>query len=191
MYYIYERFRIIFAILNYDINEYIFYLTDTSKQSLERRFLASDTLQTVLDYLTIEGFHHEEYKVLSSWPRRDVSILSTVMFWRRTHIPLNCTVLLSYFLRMRTLIWLHLNFEARPYMPLGGVNRINTCPHNNIELGGGGRMGCSDKKKSSKTVKIKEKPVYKIITPVIPSPAMVGYDQGHITKIIIVIFFSS
>ena len=48
---------------------------DTSKQSLERRFLATDTLQTVLDYLTIEGFHHEEYKVLSSWPRRDVSNL--------------------------------------------------------------------------------------------------------------------
>ena len=75
---VYERFRIIFAILNYDINEYIFYLTDTSKQSLERRFLASDTLQTVLDYLTIEGFHHEEYKVLSSWPRRDVSILTHI-----------------------------------------------------------------------------------------------------------------
>lgn len=45
----------------------------SGKQSLERRFLASDTLQTVLDYLTIEGFPHEEYKVLSSWPRRDVS----------------------------------------------------------------------------------------------------------------------
>ena len=45
----------------------------TGKQSLERRFLASDSLQTVLDYLTIEGFPHEEYKVLSSWPRRDVS----------------------------------------------------------------------------------------------------------------------
>ena len=52
----------------------IFVFLDTSKQSLERRFLATDTLQTVLDYLTIEGFHHEEYKVLSSWPRRDVSI---------------------------------------------------------------------------------------------------------------------
>ena len=52
----------------------MFVFLDTSKQSLERRFLATDTLQTVLDYLTIEGFHHEEYKVLSSWPRRDVSI---------------------------------------------------------------------------------------------------------------------
>ena len=40
---------------------------------LERRFLASQTLQTVLDYLTIEGYPSSEYKVLSSWPRRDVS----------------------------------------------------------------------------------------------------------------------
>merc|ERR1712203_397084 len=37
----------------------------SGKQSLERRFLASDKLQTVLDYLTIEGFPHEEFKVLS------------------------------------------------------------------------------------------------------------------------------
>lgn len=53
--------------------------TDASsgKQSLERRFLASDCLQTVLDYLTIEGFPHEEYKVLSSWPRRDLTLLDT------------------------------------------------------------------------------------------------------------------
>ena len=52
----------------------IFLFTDTSKKdTLERRFLASDSLQTVLDYLTIEGFPEEEYKVLSSWPRRDVS----------------------------------------------------------------------------------------------------------------------
>ena len=43
---------------------------------LERKFLASATLQTVLDYLTIEGFPAEEYKVLSSWPRRDVSTYS-------------------------------------------------------------------------------------------------------------------
>ena len=46
------------------------------KEMLERKFLASATLQTVLDYLTIEGFPAEEYKVLSSWPRRDVSTYS-------------------------------------------------------------------------------------------------------------------
>lgn len=47
------------------------------KQSLERRFLASATLQTVIDYLTIEGFPAEEYKVLSSWPRRDLTTVDT------------------------------------------------------------------------------------------------------------------
>merc|ERR1712223_1969805 len=46
-----------------------------AKEMLERKFLASATLQTVLDYLTIEGFPAEEYKVLSSWPRRDLTAL--------------------------------------------------------------------------------------------------------------------
>ena len=40
---------------------------------MERRFLPHDSLQIVLDYLTVEGFPMEEYKLLSSWPRRDVS----------------------------------------------------------------------------------------------------------------------
>jgi len=44
---------------------------------LERRFLASQTLQTVLDYLTIKGYPSSEYKVLSSWPRRDLTTLDT------------------------------------------------------------------------------------------------------------------
>ena len=45
----------------------------TGNQQLERRFLASNTLQTVLDYLTTEGYPSSDFKVLSSWPRRDVS----------------------------------------------------------------------------------------------------------------------
>ena len=48
------------------------------KQLLERRFLASSPLQTVLDYLTTEGYPSSEFKVLSSWPRRDVS---TWWYW--------------------------------------------------------------------------------------------------------------
>merc|ERR1712242_291313 len=44
---------------------------------LERRFLASQTLQTVLDYLTTEGYPSSDYKVLSSWPRRDLTTLDT------------------------------------------------------------------------------------------------------------------
>ena len=46
---------------------------NSASNQLERRFLASQTLQTVLDYLTTEGFPSSDYKVLSSWPRRDVS----------------------------------------------------------------------------------------------------------------------
>ena len=46
-----------------------------SNNQIERRFLASETLQTVLDYLTTEGYPSHEFKVLSSWPRRDVSYI--------------------------------------------------------------------------------------------------------------------
>ena len=58
--------------MSFDIADGAAAANSGNKQSLERRFLASNTLQTVLDYLTIEGFPHEEFKVLSSWPRRDV-----------------------------------------------------------------------------------------------------------------------
>lgn len=30
--------------------------------------------QVLLNYLVVQGFHTEEYKVISSWPRRDVSM---------------------------------------------------------------------------------------------------------------------
>ena len=46
-------------------------------QQLERRFLASSSLQTVLDYLTTEGYHSSDFKVLLSWPRRDLTMLDT------------------------------------------------------------------------------------------------------------------
>lgn len=38
-----------------------------------RRFLAVHTLQTLLDYVASEGFHTQDYKVLTTFPRRDVS----------------------------------------------------------------------------------------------------------------------
>ncbi|XP_024936165.1 FAS-associated factor 1 isoform X2 [Cephus cinctus] len=40
---------------------------------LERRFQSDTPLQTLLNFLIVEGYPTEEYKVLSSWPRRDVS----------------------------------------------------------------------------------------------------------------------
>merc|ERR1712038_1664357 len=48
-----------------------------SNNQIERRFLASETLQTVLDYLTTEGYPSSEFKVLSSWPRRDITTLDS------------------------------------------------------------------------------------------------------------------
>ena len=40
-----------------------------------RRFLADNQLQVLLDFLLVEGYATEEFKVLSSWPRQDVIIL--------------------------------------------------------------------------------------------------------------------
>ena len=43
------------------------------RQNLERRFLASDRLELLFDFITAEGFEPETHKVLTSFPRRDVS----------------------------------------------------------------------------------------------------------------------
>ncbi|KZC10917.1 FAS-associated factor 1 [Dufourea novaeangliae] len=40
---------------------------------LERKFQSDTPLQTLLNFLIVEGYPTEEYKVLCSWPRRDVS----------------------------------------------------------------------------------------------------------------------
>ncbi|XP_063989568.1 FAS-associated factor 1 [Diachasmimorpha longicaudata] len=40
---------------------------------LERRFQPDTPLQTLLNVLIVEGYPTEEYKVLSSWPRRDLT----------------------------------------------------------------------------------------------------------------------
>ena len=44
---------------------------------LERRFSPSTKLQGLLNYLIVQGYPPEEYKVLLSWPRTDVIILIT------------------------------------------------------------------------------------------------------------------
>lgn len=41
--------------------------------NLERRFTQDTILQVLLDFLLVEGYPVEEYKVISSWPRKDVS----------------------------------------------------------------------------------------------------------------------
>lgn len=40
---------------------------------LERRFFVSTPLKVLLDYLVVQGYPTDEYKAISSWPRRDVS----------------------------------------------------------------------------------------------------------------------
>lgn len=40
---------------------------------MERRFFATDFLDTLLKFVASKGFPIDEYKVISSWPRRDVS----------------------------------------------------------------------------------------------------------------------
>ncbi|XP_043209347.1 FAS-associated factor 1-like isoform X4 [Amphibalanus amphitrite] len=40
-----------------------------------RRFLASDRLLDLLNYVVVQGFPMDQYKLISSWPRRDVSSL--------------------------------------------------------------------------------------------------------------------
>lgn len=40
---------------------------------LERRFHNNATLQTLLNFLIVKGYPTEDYKVISNWPRKDVS----------------------------------------------------------------------------------------------------------------------
>lgn len=42
---------------------------------ISRRFLANTSLRVLLDFLTVQGYSHNEYKVLSSWPRKDLTAL--------------------------------------------------------------------------------------------------------------------
>jgi hypothetical protein len=47
----------------------------TPGETLTRRFYATDKLSTLLTFLTSVGYNHANFKVLSSWPRRDISVL--------------------------------------------------------------------------------------------------------------------
>lgn len=43
------------------------------ENALERRFYEYDTLEALFNYLAAQGFPHENYKVIASWPRRDLT----------------------------------------------------------------------------------------------------------------------
>lgn len=40
---------------------------------IERRFVVNTPLRVLLDYLIVKGYPSEEFKVISSWPRRDLT----------------------------------------------------------------------------------------------------------------------
>ncbi|SPP73937.1 FAS-associated factor 1 isoform X1 [Drosophila guanche] len=44
---------------------------------LERRFYTQNNLQDLLNYVTANGFLIEEYKLISSWPRRDLTAIES------------------------------------------------------------------------------------------------------------------
>jgi len=48
----------------------------TPRETLTRRFLATQTLELLLLYLRSKGYKPDQFKVLQSWPRRDLSSLS-------------------------------------------------------------------------------------------------------------------
>lgn len=43
--------------------------------NIERRFTADTPLKVLLDFLVVQGYPNDEYKVISSWPRRDLTSL--------------------------------------------------------------------------------------------------------------------
>ena len=46
---------------------------------ITRRFLASDSLQTLLNFVASKGFNPNEHKLLTTYPRRDVCMMGV---WR-------------------------------------------------------------------------------------------------------------
>ncbi|XP_017775062.1 PREDICTED: FAS-associated factor 1 isoform X2 [Nicrophorus vespilloides] len=43
--------------------------------NLERRFYINTPLKVLMDYCVVKGYPTEEYKVISSWPRRDLTLM--------------------------------------------------------------------------------------------------------------------
>lgn len=42
---------------------------------IERRFYSTEPLQDLIDFLIVQGYPNSDYKVISSWPRRDLTSL--------------------------------------------------------------------------------------------------------------------
>ena len=44
-----------------------------SGETIQRRFFIRDKLEAILDFATSHGFFGEEFKILTSWPRKDLT----------------------------------------------------------------------------------------------------------------------
>ncbi|XP_050422174.1 FAS-associated factor 1 [Adelges cooleyi] len=62
---------------------------------LERRFLATESLQVLFDYLYVNGFSQEEFKVISSWPRRDLTTLNAAQTMKELNLYPQETLILE------------------------------------------------------------------------------------------------
>ncbi|XP_044589997.1 FAS-associated factor 1 [Cotesia glomerata] len=62
---------------------------------LERKFRPDTPLQILLNFLIVEGYPTDEYKVISSWPRRDLTSLDTSLTLSELKFCLQETVILE------------------------------------------------------------------------------------------------
>ncbi|XP_033213036.1 FAS-associated factor 1 [Belonocnema kinseyi] len=66
-----------------------------SGEVLERRFQPETPLQILLNYLIVEGYPTDEYKVLSTWPRRDLTSMDTTLTLKDLNFCAQETVVLE------------------------------------------------------------------------------------------------
>ncbi|KAL0279155.1 UNVERIFIED_CONTAM: hypothetical protein PYX00_000768 [Menopon gallinae] len=62
---------------------------------IERRFFSKQPLQVLLDYLIVKGYPSSEYKVISSWPRRDLTSVDTTKTFKELNLYPQETVILE------------------------------------------------------------------------------------------------
>uniref|UniRef100_A0A0A9WH59 FAS-associated factor 1 n=1 Tax=Lygus hesperus TaxID=30085 RepID=A0A0A9WH59_LYGHE len=60
-----------------------------------RKFLSSHSIQVIFDYLLTEGFRVKEYKIITSWPRNDISTRDPVTTLKEINLPPQETLILE------------------------------------------------------------------------------------------------
>ncbi|XP_055385315.1 FAS-associated factor 1 [Condylostylus longicornis] len=64
-------------------------------ENLERRFYGHDKLQALLNYVTSKGFPVGEYKVISGWPRKDLTTINPTETFKSLNLFPQETVILE------------------------------------------------------------------------------------------------